>query len=533
MKKQIFTLACLLVCASAGAQTMYDGLIFSQNNYVGTARTLSMGNAFTALGADGGSFQINPAGSAVSKRFLLTVSGGFNTSIAVAQGTALEGKTYAYGDRLRTSKSEASLPNVAFIASFNNRNGSALKRVSVGISYNATDYYLDNVYASGNHYGTSLTGFFAANTSAHYNDIIANTAYDNYAWDAVVAAQGGMISNVDWADNEYVGATEKYNDKKEFFTAGPLSQKYGRMTTGGKADVVFNLAFDINDWIYFGASLGVQDIEYKNDYYLKESAVDPADFDIAFDRGTTNFNSLKYNYSYGMAGTGIYGKFGVILTPGKILRIGASIQTPTAVSVSEWWAVSGETKFSNSSFDSSASSPKGSQTYKLKAPWRGTLGIAATLGGKAIVSADWEFAAFGSMRFRQDSYDKDESAFNAVNGNIRDCMGAQHNLRLGAEYKPADWFAIRAGYNLLSSPVFKEYDAEGNLYKLPASVSNSVSLGLGFQASWFTFDLALRSLFQPAEYIMPYGDYLDNKPSPEIRSKKALLSGVVTLGFKF
>ena len=66
MKKTAITL--LLIVAGGGvganAQTMYDALRFSENNYEGTARTIAMGNAFTALGGDPGAVTINPAGSA-------------------------------------------------------------------------------------------------------------------------------------------------------------------------------------------------------------------------------------------------------------------------------------------------------------------------------------------------------------------------------------------------------------------------------------------------------------------------------------
>ena len=64
MKKQ--TIAILLLAAfaaDAGAQTVADALRFSDNNYYGTARSISMGNAFTALGGDLGSISLNPAGS--------------------------------------------------------------------------------------------------------------------------------------------------------------------------------------------------------------------------------------------------------------------------------------------------------------------------------------------------------------------------------------------------------------------------------------------------------------------------------------
>ena len=56
----------LLFSVKASAQTAEDALTIGQNQYGGTARTISMGNAFTALGGDLGSIAINPAGSAVS-----------------------------------------------------------------------------------------------------------------------------------------------------------------------------------------------------------------------------------------------------------------------------------------------------------------------------------------------------------------------------------------------------------------------------------------------------------------------------------
>ena len=65
MKKTFIAITLMLSAIVAGAQTMYDGLTFSQNNYYGTARSLGMGNAMTAVGGDLGSIGINPAGSAV------------------------------------------------------------------------------------------------------------------------------------------------------------------------------------------------------------------------------------------------------------------------------------------------------------------------------------------------------------------------------------------------------------------------------------------------------------------------------------
>ena len=74
MKKTFITILLSLAALGASAQNAYDALNFSENDYEGSARTVAMGNAFTALGGDLGSISINPAGSAVAKysQFSLT-----------------------------------------------------------------------------------------------------------------------------------------------------------------------------------------------------------------------------------------------------------------------------------------------------------------------------------------------------------------------------------------------------------------------------------------------------------------------------
>ena len=66
--KRTFTIiaTALMATAYANGQTAADAFLFSENNYEGTARTMAMGNAFTALGGDIGSATFNPAGTAVA-----------------------------------------------------------------------------------------------------------------------------------------------------------------------------------------------------------------------------------------------------------------------------------------------------------------------------------------------------------------------------------------------------------------------------------------------------------------------------------
>lgn len=65
MKKIAMAAALMLAFLTAGAQTSFDAYNFSKTNYAGTARSMALGNAMTALGGDIGAIVLNPAGSAV------------------------------------------------------------------------------------------------------------------------------------------------------------------------------------------------------------------------------------------------------------------------------------------------------------------------------------------------------------------------------------------------------------------------------------------------------------------------------------
>ena len=64
--KMICVAAVLTSVYSLSAQNMYDAINLSRNEYLGTARSMALGNAVTAVGGDLGMIGINPAGSAVA-----------------------------------------------------------------------------------------------------------------------------------------------------------------------------------------------------------------------------------------------------------------------------------------------------------------------------------------------------------------------------------------------------------------------------------------------------------------------------------
>ena len=317
----------------------------------------------------------------------------------------------------------------------------------------------------------------------------------------------------------------------EISLGGPLDQSYGRQVRGAKNDYLINLGFNISDFLYLGANLGITSMNYSYEEYFKEVAVDPSDFGIEFDNGQKiYFDNMKYKYSYGANTSGVYGKFGFILTPGFGLRIGGAIQTPTATTVTEYWYMSGETAYTDNSFNAAAESPEGEDRYRFSEPWRANLGVAYTLGKFAVFSVDYEMCNYSNMKFKRSGFDDDREYFIDLNEDINSVFGTSHMLRAGVEVKPVDRLAVRAGYGITTSPEM--------LIDVPAS--QNVAFGLGFisRKSFFA-DIACRYAFATDEYFMPYSDYIFDSEgyvieyAPEILNIKDNWKVLLTLGWRF
>ncbi len=544
MKKAIITILAGLAAAGAYAQTANDALLFSENNYEGTARTVAMGNAFTALGGDLGSVGINPAGSAVAGYSQITITPGLTFSGSTTQGVmppySADGSLPYFERKMKSRTTGFNLPNIGAMLNFDTHRTSGLKNITVGFVVNNTNSWDEDMYAAGTNGNTSFMSSLAATATMNgYTgaELGSVNAFDNMPWKYVVGYQSGMISTYGGRDDQFVGAGEVISEDMEIFQGGTLNQSYGRRVSGSKYDGVINIGANISDFIYIGANLGFTSISYSYKEYFKESAVDPSNFEIELDGGEKfYFKDMQYKYDYSASGSGVYGKFGIIVTPGSGLRIGAAIQTPTINNIEERWAEAGETTYTDSGYNASSKSPYGEGGYKMISPFRANFGVAYTIGRFGIVSADYELCDYSTMKYKSTGYDRDY--FEGVNADIRELYRTSHMLRIGAEIKPVSSLAVRAGYGLATSP--EEYVFNNESAKKIRNQNLSFGLGYSSKKSFFA-DLAARRTFLNDEYFMPYADYLfnedgsimDNGYAPEILNKRSLWKVMLTLGWRF
>lgn len=550
MKKNISIKSLALaaaLCMGAGslyAQTVNDALTFSTHNYYGTARSIAMGNAFTALGGDLGSININPAGSAVNNFSQITLTPALTLTPTESAYCAEPTLNQTFINTKHNNSTRFTIPNFGAILNYNTKNKTGIKSFSFGIVANITNNFASNMSAEGINKETTFAGSLAArSTGLPFGGLNASDAYDRYDWLSVVGLKSGMISNYGEGDADYIGVTERLYEDNTIQLADAITQQYGRMSSGTKYDMVFNFGMNISDFLYLGANVGLVTMNYSMNQYFKEYAGSPSNFGIEYDNGNGGvdvayFDALRYRYAYDATGSGVYAKIGAIVTPMPGLRLGAAIQTPTSTTIKEHWQHAGDTYYTDSNFNTSAESPRGEYQYRFVSPYRFSLGAAYTFGSVGLLSIDYEMCNYSSMGFREIGT-FDHSAFEAVNNDISKQTGVSHSIRIGGEIKVTPAFAVRAGYNT-DTPAHRNINKYGEISIPKNACTQVVSFGLGYSSKGSFFaDFAIRYSEKATEYITPYEDYIFDDGNniisltPELKTRLSLVDAVLTFGFRF
>lgn len=530
---------------TAHAQTIFDALSISENDYYGTARSMGMGNAMTALGSDLGSITFNPAGGAVAQYSQLVVTPGFSIS------STKSGVDDMPLDSKQTS-TRFSLPNIGVNFHFDTGRSFGIKAINFGFVANSVGNHHNSMICGANT-ATSYAGAlasFASEKAYTQADLDAKFSSDSADWMCILGNKTGMI-DLPLGSSNWLGVTEDYEGKdalgNDIVKANSVAMEYTQQTKGRKMDYILNFGMNISDVVFLGVNLGLQEYQYSLERRLEENALSG----IAYQ---TRFHSLSQSYDYRASGIGVYGKFGIIVTPYKGLRLGAAITTPTGLNIKEDWTNSMVVNtYEDDSKDkirnSRSTTPLSDYRYKVVSPFRFNVGAAYAFS-KAILSVDYELVDYGQTRMRE-YYREDKDYMNELNKEIRGAihedgtsfLGMSHMVRAGIEIKPVDQIAVRAGYTLTTSG--ERYYENAIAKSVKADIHTaSFSLGYDSPGSFFA-DIACRVKFKPAEYYKLYSDYLttyyenagtmirEDIDSPVATARQTLVNIVATIGWRF
>ncbi len=494
------------------AQNAYDALRYSEQFAEGTARSVAMGNAFVALGGDMGGLSVNPAASAVYRysEFMFTPT----LTVANSESDYLGFSTSA-------NKTRAGIANFGYVGSYETGKTNGLVSWSVGLLLNKQNNFTGARKAFGRTDATSWLASLAYNTDGIYAPNMDMAGHNdpfyssNASWNSILAWNASLLDTLPGTKDQYYAATENL-DGNDIFVGGELSQGFTAESVGNVTEAVLNWGGNFSDKLFIGVNIGIQSIMYKYEERFSEEALNSADFQ-------SGFSYFSYGYRYKATGTGINLKAGFIYLPANWLRVGASISTPTWMYLSEEWENGVNSEF-NDGYMQRMVSPLGTYNYRLNTPFRWNVGAAVLLGGRGVISADYESVDYTKAKFKDADY---EFGYDVENSDIHKLFTKQNILRLGAELNVNPAVAVRAGYQHYSSPY------SGNSSEGERKVG---SLGLGYVCPWgasdFFVDLTYQQLLQKTEdsYTL-YGD--TTVPAPVGTSKTGNWKLLLSVGFRF
>jgi len=488
MKKLVVLLMIISATTAAIAQNEVDALRFTRYQYGGTARSMGMGGAYGALGADFSSLSTNPAGMGLYKRSEISFTPSFLSNKVSS--------TFNVGFFSDDSKSSFNIGNIGAVLVMenpNSRTNSDWKNFQFGFGYNRLANYNSNYYITGTNPKTSLLGLYVN----WANGVAPLSLGNDGAFDTQLAYADSLIYLKDKIRNIYSA------DILDQATFPGITETKSVNTTGYLGETVFAGSANYQDRIYFGASVGVVALKYEESSTYSET--DPGN-------KVPIFNSLTKFDHQTIKGTGINLKLGVIVRAMDWLRLGAAVHTPTLYSKLNIDYYTNMSSTFDNGFNANAKSPLGQYTFDMTTPLK-LIGSAAFIIGKyGLISADYEMVDYTKARLRP------TADFTTANQRIQDKYKSTSNIRIGGEYRFGQ-ISFRGGYGLFGSP----YNSNVNNGK-----ANLTSLGIGYRTQDYFVDCAFTSYTMTEDYYL-YGVDAANKAS----LKNTNNTFMVSVGLKF
>ncbi len=515
MKKSIVTASLLIAAlASASAQSEFDALKFNSTDIVGSARFVGMGGAMGALGGDPSSININPAGLGVYRSFM---------EISLGMGVNIN-KTSADWGGTTTNDSRTHVPfnHASFIIGYTNKDKSkGVVGNNFGFSYSKLKDFHRNMAISAQNQSSSMTDYLAAYTNNNTllgNDVrnlgdyrdLNNGYLSSMAWNTYLVNPNADSSAVTTPLNPGETVNPEY-----------LSEERGYLN-----EYTFSYGMNISNMVYWGVSMGVQDLYYTREtsYYESNNGNNPY------------YSDMKLLNRIETKGTGVNFNAGVIVKPIDQLRLGVAVHSPTIFTSSEEnYGVNDYMRTGMAAFtDKDRYEAPASQDnpYEIISPWKYNFSAAGVFGHRALVSVDYQLVDYNTMKIREDRRDWN---YRVENNNIKDKFQASHSLRAGVEVNVVDGLFLRCGYAFVTSPFA---DKDNVTMQLPSNTTytspeffvdrwtNYYSAGLGYHKGFWYVDLSYQLKQQDFDFYA-YDYTIADAPADGIKLNKAELTSLI------
>jgi len=490
MKKFSF-IALLTLCAfvTLEAQNAMQALRYSQYNPFGTARYAALGGATGALGSDFSSVISNPAGLGFYRSSELSFTPSIYWVNTVSQ---------FMGNSIEDSQMKFNIGSLGFSQGFP-KDQSGIAGFAYSFGYSSLANFNSRSTLQGTNNNSSLLDDFTWHANETVDPITGpdhknlNSFYEGLAFDTYLMPYDSAAGRY-WHDMQLDGYGQ------EVYRYSETSGYIGEYSISG--------AVNFSNFIYLGATFGIHAVRFYEDIYHTENDAKDQVLD---------FNSLRFREFNSTKGWGYTGRFGMIVRPFNLLRVGATFHLPTYYRLTDQKYTDMNSTWDSGSgiADANASSPNGVYDYQLRTPFRVDANASLILFKAATISLGYGYVDYSASRLNAYDY-----KFIDENEQIMTDLHATQSVSAGAEVRIQSLY-LRAGTRYTSSPfISEENNAETWAY----------SGGIGFRTKQIFVDAS----YTYADRTDINGMYAFQPGSNEVSINDVALNNLMfTIGYKF
>ena len=462
MNQILFIGLVFLITLFSKAQTRNDVNYMTQSSLHGSARYISMGGAFGALGGDISAISDNPAGSSV---FLNTEIGG------TINYNNINSETVYFGNKLNRESELFNFDQLGAVFVFKNKNSeNPWTRISASINVNRIASF-ENQFTLNGLNTNSIADYFL-----YYADGIAYENIQLYDNESIADVYRLLGSDIGYGAQQAFLGYQSYiidplsNNSSEQSYISNIESTQNRHNlnvnnNGFHRKTSFNFSGLFQNFLHLGFNVNQHRIDFTNDQEFFEGEQDLSSFiyDVSFDNSLISF------------GEGFSLQFGTILKLNKI-RLGISYDSP------QWFEIKDETsqKISSFRFDGELDikesiNPEITNVYdpyNIKVPSKISGSFAYIFGKKGLLSMEYSSQNLSNSYL---SVSGGSTYLDEINSDVNNIFLAINTFKIGGEYRFKN-INLRAGFYNRS----KNQD-----FTIDNDQALSFGVGFNFRASAF------------------------------------------------
>ncbi len=419
------TLGWLLLSPNGFAQelTPFDALLWSIHPGWSTAQSTALSQSASAAGMEASAVLRNPAGIALYEGYDI----GFTTLLSGTQSTI-----YYLSKKNARSFYNFGLTNIHIVSGSQLQNYKGEPRTegwnrfawSMGM-HRLTDWNFQLPF-SGQTDSFTILKYFWTRAEGHRPNMLN-------PFDADLAYKTGLLTPVDSDSTRYT---------YPFMPGMPLTHQGNFTFRGSLSEAYIVLAGGYEDKLYLGVSIDVPFINYRQQFFLKETDLNDT---------VPEFAAWSYQTQRTTSGWGAGLRLGLLYQLPIPVRLGFFLESPRFLFLRDQFQASLSVE-SDSSGERTAASPEQRTRLRFVTPWRTGINLAIVFQPGTFVSAQYTFTDYRTMYFSSVDNAQTLPTLIQTNDQIVQTMNVSHSLRAGFSLT-LDWFRIFGGGGIMTSPL--------------------------------------------------------------------------------